>query len=748
MVGRAAVLVVALFIPNSAWTADPPRYTPHERVVFPSGKDNLEFVLALPAGAPTGAATIDALRDAGGKPISPQPTAKAENAANGEVQVQLTDVHFWGEARMAVGIGSSSYTYLVQRGLELAHTPGSGSGKADVTARLGTPLELWFYNPERTAVTAAWRLISDGDAVCGAESNGTPRRDCSADDRWSQTRFLPGTSGRIVLPIPEWWFHPWRPGADMREAAIELRYGSGEAAQVQRIVFQLGVATAWVDRIPRQFVSLIWSLWWVFTGAALLMLAQVLIPNWRKCLAMETQLDFLHERLRALTSRVGDRLYTRCEQEILSLRRALGMERSGRGRFRDPKFLLYANTAEVNRLAGALPRIDSRIQLTEQLDEAYSGLDEAERRELPATLCLERERQFSAVRGILSRQYITEAEEKAATRMLDDIEDMGKSLSAFSERLEERIAALRRRKADLCSATDPLLDDRCGCGKLLAPPPAGPAVAITTKELFWRDLCAIKLEIVFRTIELGPLLNANPAVAQAVRDKLRSDDPSELESANTMLSMLSEGVSEGDIVAAFAGGLWDAFYEPNTVTDQDVIRASFLLRRKTLNRCAAKDGFECWWHITVDGADRGYEHGWEVQFIASRGNLVVDPEIYDRSGKRVNIRSKEDAPEKGQLDETIGPPKSDGPFWRSLRGAADAVLTALVPVVTVAVTQGSGTLDIGKLILLGFTSQAIRAAIVPESTVATKTEPQPVTTAPQQPSKPDTPSAKSATTKG
>ena len=59
---------------------------------------------------------------------------------------------------------------------------------------------------------------------------------------------------------------------------------------------------------------------------------------------------------------------------------------------------------------------------------------------------------------------------------------------------------------------------------------------------------------------------ANPDAISCVR----SDDPSELESANTMLSMLSEGVSEGDIVAAFAGGLWDAFYEPNTVTDQDV----------------------------------------------------------------------------------------------------------------------------------------------------------------------------------
>ena len=60
-----------------------------------------------------------------------------------------------------------------------------------------------------------------------------------------------------------------------------------------------------------------------------------------------------------------------------------------------------------------------------------------------------------------------------------------------------------------------------------------------------------------------------------------------------------------------------------------------------------------------------------------------------------------------------------------VRGLIDATITALVPVITVAVTQfnnGSGQpsdLDFKALVLLGFTSQAIRAAVVPDTSDAT-----------------------------
>ena len=232
-------------------------------------------------------------------------------------------------------------------------------------------------------------------------------------------------------------------------------------------------------------------------------------------------------------------------------------------------------------------------------------------------------------------------------------------------------------------------------------------------------MCVIKLEIIFRTIDLADRLAKNKDVADEVAAKLQSDDPVELARANTLLSMLSEGVTGDAVKAALQSELWDAFYEPNTISDQDVIRASFQFRDPQLNRCAARNGFVCWWHITVD-ADKLdiYERGWEVQFISPRGQLVVDPEIYDAKGTPVPLRA-EQHPAKGKLEVPVGSSKADSTIARTFRGAVDAMITALVPVVTVAVTQGAGTLEVGKLILLGFTSQAIRAAVAPETTTTT-----------------------------
>jgi hypothetical protein len=725
---RAAAALLYLAAVCGPALGQPPSYTVDERVVLPAGKDTEDLSLRLPARAPAGPVTVDSLRNDADAPISPQPTVTADPAADGSTTLHFKDVHFWGRAKLKVTVGNQEVTYTVQRGLELSRT-------AEIGSRRGLPADLWFYNFERSAVAPSWRLISDGEAVCGVD-DGAARRDCASEDRWAQAKFPPGGSGRISIPIPERWFHPWS-GSNSRDVAIELRYGAGDTAQLQRVDFKLSLPTRTGDKIPswvgsagRQITDVIWALFWVSLGAGLLMLAQVMIPNLRKCLGMETKLDFLHERLRAIGSTVGDRLYTRCEQEIKSLRRGLGMGLEPTGRFgwfgHWPRVLLSFNTLEVNRLAGIVPRIETRIALTERLNEIQASTPESELRALPPTLCLERERQMNAIRGILSRQFINDAEQAAATSMLDDVADQAKALKDFGDRLEGRLAGLRRRfQADPCKSGDPRLKHACGCAPLLKDPPdPAPGGGYTTKELIGRDLCSLKLEILFRMIDLAERLKTNPTVADAVTKKLESDDPEELAKAAVMLSMLSEGVSDADIQTALKDELWDAIYEPTTITDQDVVRASLLFRDKTLNRCAARSGFTCWWHITVDQTKVDiYEQGWEVQFIPPRGELVVEPELFDASGRPVTIRSDAN-PLKGQLKELVGPPRTDGALNRTLRGAVDALITALVPVVTVAVTQGAGTLDVGKLILLGFTSQAIRAAVVPESTTTAAAETQ------------------------
>jgi hypothetical protein len=67
----------------------------------------------------------------------------------------------------------------------------------------------------------------------------------------------------------------------------------------------------------------------------------------------------------------------------------------------------------------------------------------------------------------------------------------------------------------------------------------------------------------------------------------------------------------------------------------------------------------------------------------------------------------------------VAQPRSMMLHARLLRGLLEATITAVVPVITVALTQvqNGGTLGIDKLVLLGFTSQAIRAAVVPDPVV-------------------------------
>jgi hypothetical protein len=172
-----------------------------------------------------------------------------------------------------------------------------------------------------------------------------------------------------------------------------------------------------------------------------------------------------------------------------------------------------------------------------------------------------------------------------------------------------------------------------------------------------------------------------------------------------------------------------------TVTNQDVVRASLEFRDKTLQRSSAKDTFQCEWLVSTASEDDDFEQGWEIQLILRDGKTSLTPDVYDAVGNKLPIRpaaeekDKEkgegDAP-KGVFDFEVTQPAKNTVMQRLARGIIDAVLTAIVPVVTVALTQfqNGGNLGIDKLVLIGFTSQAIRAAIVPES-VSTGADAQP-----------------------
>lgn len=695
-------------------------------IVIPAAKTDAVITLLLPVVPPKDAKIrVLPLVDSKGGDLSSQPSISDVTFASAAVSLHLSQIYFWGDAKLLVQVYPGPlYTYTLRRGPFLASN--------DVSVEEGIPSQLWLYNFEGQPVQARWRIVSGVEAVCGVDANWQPRRDCSSVSRWSETTLGPARSDAIEFVLPVWLFNPWKIcGDDVRQAMLELRFGTAGDAPLFRTKLKLHLdhgpglwLNAWLPSASAGALNLLTVTFWITLGAVLLMLAQVMLPNFRKCLRMEGQLESLQERLRAIGTGVGTRLYTRCDQELSSVRVGLAMNQTDtKPKFRAwDRWALSGNSAEVARLESVLPKIESRIFLTEQLNERQAAAIDSG--VMPPSFCWNRVKELLNVQEILSRQFVTDLDEKSATAALDRLADDAASLKDFAADLETRIAGLRRQfdAEPWKSSQTQILTGFKDCAELLkSAPPADPNVAWTIDELVTRDLAAVRLEIIHQMIALGVMVDATTQAA--LLKKLQSTDPVTLNDARVDLLKLAQGVSVSDIEQALTSGKWDAFYEPATVTDQDVLRCSFIFRNRDYNRRAARDSFQCSWQVCTKDTDgneeENWENGWEIQFIPRRGSVKVTPVVQDSNGIEIEIRkSKKD---QGVDEFDVGPPRSN--TWRSrlLRGLLDASLTAMVPVITVIVTQlnTNASLPIKDLVLLGFTSQAIRAAVIPDPIAAT-----------------------------
>jgi hypothetical protein len=701
-----------------------------DQIVLPTDKTDADVTLTLPDAPPKGATvTLQPLLDASGKRLSPQPAIDSLKVTDDVVQFHVTNVFFWGGARLGVEVSgvTEPYIYTLQRG------PIPASGRIEVER--GKPAVIWLYNSGTQPYTAKWRIVSGAESLCGNDANGKPHGGCGSPASQPQVTLAPAATGHIAFEAPDDWF-----GArdSARKAVLELRFGSSlgtsDAAPVYPVPVDLQISGVGLEVLGLWFpwsvsgLSMIWHLVWVTfgvtLGAVFLMLAQVMIPNFRKCLGMENQVERLEERMRGISAAVGNRLSMRCNQEIQSVRRGLGMGRvTAKSPFTLDGVFLSGNTEEVSRLAGILPKVESRVRLTESLDERQTSTVEAEPCSMPPSLCWSREEHLRSVESILAGQFVTDVDEKNATALLDRLADPDASLKDFTTDLELRVAGIRR-----LFSSDPW---KSKCAAIIGSPGASqgldecvdllsrttdtvPDGGWTMDELIRRDLAAVKLSIVNQMIELEALLAAAPEVLAAVQLKIRSNDPGVLADANIELAKISQGVSSQDVVTALRDGMWDALMEPATptVTDQDVVRVTLVFRDKRVDRSAARNSFQCSWHISPDD---NYEEDWESQFLLSRGSVTVEPEVYDSVGNKVVIRPTTE-PEKGIFKFDVVQSPSNALHARLLRGLLDATITAVVPVITVALTQvqNGGALGLDKLVLLGFTSQAIRAAVIPD----------------------------------
>jgi hypothetical protein len=703
-----------------------------DQIVLPADKTDADVTLTLPEAPPKGTAvTVQPLLDANGHRLSPQPTIDALEVTADSVQFHMANVYFWGGARLGVEVSgiANPYVYTLQRG------PIPASQRIDVER--GKPSVIWLYNPGTQPYIAKWRIVSGAESLCGNDPNGKPHGGCGLPASQPQVTIAPASTEHIPFEAPDAWF-----GArdSTRKAVLELRFGTADAAPVYPVPVDLqingtglgvfGLWFPWAVSGLAMVSHLVWVTFGITLGAVLLMLAQVMIPNFRKRLAMENQVDRLEERMRGISATVGNRLSMRCNQEIERARQDLGM---GLGMI--DGVILSANTEEVCRIAGLMPKVESRVRLTEGLDERQTAAVDAAPGSTPPSLCWSREQDLRSVQSILAGQFLTDVDEKNVAALLDRLADPEASRKDFTTDLESRVAGIRRLfagdpwKSQCDDLVDSLgLDD---CKDLLSrATDTIPDGGWTMDELIRRDLATVKLSIVNQMIELETLLAAAPDVLAAVHGKIQSNDPGVLASATLDLEKLSQGISDEDFANALAGGMWDAFMEPATptVTDQDLVRISLVFRDKRVDRSAAKNSFQCSWHIMPDD---NYEEGWESQFMLARGDVTIEPEVYDGAGNKMTIRPSAE-PKKGIFDFKVVQCPSNALRARLSRGLLDAAITAVVPVVTVALTQAQGT-GLGKLVLLGFTSQAIRAAVVPDPVSPAAVTPAPAANANTKP---------------
>jgi hypothetical protein len=642
-----------------------------------------------------------------------------------------------------------------------AQTPGGRTiaiASADIDIQRNQPGEIWLSSRGARPAEVRWRVFSGTETLCGLDDRGSLRKDCNDASKLPSVVVPPGASVPVQLYIPDWWREPlhwsrrgwtaWLPaieGVDSRKVRLELLFGrdaqpvpldSDLTLEIHSNL--LDARTAW---IPEPLGNLLYILLWITIGASLLMVAQVMIPNFRRSLQVEGRIEDFRERLRAINSGVGSLLYTRCQQEIKRVAEGLGIQTRedkyfARVRIKGHlitlprlgsffsvsinRLALSGNTSEVERLEGMLPKLDSRLTLTERFSDALTAFLSSDTLASAPTSVFEREEKLQNLREILSRQLLTGVEEDTAGAILKDIEQGCPTTEDFARELSRRLEALRRQlSTPVFQPKRTKYTNRInGCEEVFAEKPGtAPPGGWTTDELIYRDLMAVRLRIIVLAIEIEQLLAGFPDLDTSIQERLQSSDPIVLARIYRALKQISEGISEAEIRKALADELWDTLLGSRSVNirSQDVLQFSFMFREKALNRATARDAFQCFWKITPENNEESaiWEEGWTMQHIPTGRRFSVEPDIYDSVGNQVAIKIEGSPKGRAQIRVT----RSSDVSKRALRAVIDAVITALVPVITVAVTQAQDAkpLSIRYLIFLGFTSQAIRAAILPES---------------------------------
>jgi hypothetical protein len=705
------------------------QFTPKDTIPLPPGKTDAAIDLKLSPSLPPNAVLNPLpLRNDKNEPLRPQPAIKA-SIKEGLAHLDLSGLHFWGPARFDLQVTPGSLTtFHFQRGPSISPTT--------LPAEPGTPLQIWIYNPDTAPLPLRWRLASSVDLLCGPG----PKTSCAQPADWGTLTVPPAASKPISFSLPNRWFTTSTP----RQALLELYFGDDEKAPLLSvpITFQLQFHPFFL--LPDNFVPVVSrtliTIFWVSLGAAVLMFAQVVIPGYRRCARLQTQIDLLDDRFKSIGSRVGTRLYSRCSRDIENIQNSLLMTNLHRW---NPvrilyRILLFANTTELARHDDLIKAIHTRIHLTERLDQVRLEQHTEPTQSIPLSILRERDENILAVELILSRQFISDADAKSASDLLDACSSVASLRRTFPDKLEARIARICKELE--CepwrSELPEYLQGFPTAAKLCAGNCTAPTGGWSDAALAQRDLDATRLELLYQLIALPE----RDFPRNNIITLLQSGSIAKITEARNLINQLAERIFVTDIERAFLDQNWDTWYEPDAPTEGEVISVSLRFRDERLNRASARERFQCFW-LTRSGASSSpigdansvgelYEAGWNLQLLRKPGQIYLEPEIY-LDGQKVAGDHKDFPPPK-PVELTIGPRPLPLIRKRLARGFADSIVTAIVPVVTVALTQTQTNADLAwtTLISLGVTSQAIRSAILPESVNSSAAPPAPQAPAP------------------
>lgn len=387
--------------------------------------------------------------DEGGRHLNPQPSIAASNN-NGLIHLDLANLHFWGKASMQLQVVKGSImTFTFFRGPSI--TP------LTMSAEPGTVLQTWVYNRELEGLPLRWRINSGNESICTSTTVTSPSPSCKDPSDWSSLTVPAASSKPIFFRVPDTWFATFS-SDPRRPAQLELLYGENEKSPSQTIPLTLELRSYWYQAAGlwmyvRPFFKYVGQLAikavWVFIGAVLLMSVQVIIPGFRKCLLLENQLDMLRDRFSSLGNCVGTRLYSRCRRELGAVRAALYMKEQSTV-VTNPlvrqvrRLALFTNSAELARLESLVRGLETRIELTEKLNEIRIERQSSAAHLTPLSIRRKLEEQLRSVETMLGRQIIAEADARRALELLNDTARPASVGKEFSDDIDGRILQLRK----------------------------------------------------------------------------------------------------------------------------------------------------------------------------------------------------------------------------------------------------------------------------------------------------------------